>query len=341
MNIRTIKVAMAVFLAALPLVINAQETAYGGISIRAIVADDDIPATATKNIETKLQRALAANGIGDMDCTQRFIITAKVDVTSNDVVPSNPPRVSKKMDITLIVGDVIENKIYETCTITAAGIGTNDDKAFVSAFSRINPNNEELQSMLERAKAEIIGYYTANCSGIIANARSLAGQQKYDEAIARLMSVPDVCTECYKKCQNEAVEIYRKKLDNEFSALLNEAKNEWMHSKDAAAAAKVAEIISGIDPSWSGYSAVTALRNEISAKLSADEKREWEFKMKQYDDDQAFKKQQYEDERDFKMQQHNDEIANKILVIDACREIGVAWGENQSQTVTRNIVRLW
>lgn len=319
MNIRTIKVAMAVFLAALPLVINAQETAYGGISIRAIVADDDIPATATKNIETKLQRALAANGIGDMDCTQRFIITAKVDVTSNDVVPSNPPRVSKKMDITLIVGDVIENKIYETCTITAAGIGTNDDKAFVSAFSRINPNNEELQSMLERAKAEIIGYYTANCSGIIANARSLAGQQKYDEAIARLMSVPDVCTECYKKCQNEAVEIYRKKLDNEFSALLNEAKNEWMHSKDAAAAAKVAEIISGIDPSWSGYSAVTALRNEISAKLSADEKREWEFKMKQYEDDQKFRQS----------------------IVDACRAIGVAWGEGQPQSVTKSILRRW
>lgn len=318
MNIKTIKVAMAIFLAALPLVINAQETS-GGISIRAIVADDDIPATATNNIETKLQRALAANGIGDMDYTQRFVLTAKVNVTSNDVVPSNPPRVSKKMDITLIIGDVIENKIYETCTITAAGIGTNDDKAFVSAFSRINPNNEELQSMLARAKTEILEYYTTNCPGIIANAKSLAGQQKYDEAIARLMSVPDICMDCYKKCQNEAVEIYRKKLDNESSALLNEARNEWMHSKDATSAARVAEIISGIDPDWSGYSAVTALRDEISAKLSDNEKREWEFKMKQYEDGQKFKQS----------------------IVDACRAIGVAWGEGQPQSVTKNILRRW
>lgn len=330
MNIKIIKTALPAVLTVLPMTINAQETTTGSISIRAIVADEDIPATATKNIETKLQRALAANGIGDMDYTQRFVLTAKVDVTSNDVVPSNPPRVSKKMDITLIVGDVIENKIYETCTLTAAGIGTNDDKAFVSAFSRINPNNEELQSMLERAKSEIIGYYTANCSGIIANAKSLSGQQKYDEAIARLMSVPDVCTECYKKCQNEAVEIYRKKLDNESSALLNDAKNEWMHSKDAASAARVAEIIGGIDPDWSGYSAVTALRNEISAKLSADEKREWEFKMKQYEDEQALK-----------VRKQKDATEMQRDLIGVCREIGVAWGKGQPQTVTKNVIERW
>ena len=131
--------------------VAAQEHATG-ISLKAVVVDDDIPAAAVKNIETKLQRALASNGIGDMDNTQRFVLAAKVDVVQNDVMPSNPPRVSKKLDLTLMVGDVVENKIYETCTMSLAGIGTNDAKAFVSAFSRVNPNNEDLQTMLAAAK---------------------------------------------------------------------------------------------------------------------------------------------------------------------------------------------
>ena len=314
-----IKVLIAVFVTAvLSVPVTAQENALG-ISLKAVVADDDIPAAAVKSIETKLQRALASNGIGDMDYTQRFVLAAKVDVVQNDVMPSNPPKVSKKLDLTLMVGDVIENKIYETCTMALAGIGTNDAKAFVSAFSRVNPNNPELQAMLTAAKSEIMGYYKANCGNIISNANSLAGQQKYDEAIARLMSVPEVCKDCYEKCQAAAVKIFGQKLDADCSALLNKAENEWMHSKDAASAEKAAGIISRINPLWPDYPKVVKFRDEISAKLSDDEKREWDMMVKKYEDEQQFKQS----------------------IVNACREIGVAWGKNQPQTVTKNITRLW
>ena len=307
---RRIKTLMTACVAAILSVSVAAQEHATGISLKAVVVDDDIPTAVVKNIETKLQRALASNGIGDMDYTQRFVLAAKVDVVQNDVMPSNPPRVSKKLDLTLMVGD---------CTMSLAGIGTNDAKAFVSAFSRVNPNNEDLQTMLAAAKEEIMAYYENNCDYIISNANSLAGQQKYDEAIARLMSVPEVCKECYEKCRAAAVEIFEQKLDADCSALLNEAKNEWMYSKDAEAAAKVAGIISRINPLWPDYQEAVKFRDEISAKLSADEKREWDMTVKKYEDQQRFKQS----------------------IVDACREIGVAWGKNQPQTVTRNIARLW
>lgn len=314
-----IQILIAVFVAAVLSATAAAQEITSGISLKAVVADDDIPAAAVKNIEIKLQRALAANGIGDNDYTQRFVLAAKVDVLQNDVMPSNPPRVSKKLDLTLMVGDVVENKIYGTCTISLAGIGTNDTKAFVSAFSRVNPENEALQTMLAAAKEEIVAYYEDNCDYIISNANSLAGQRKYDEAIAGLMSVPEVCKDCYERCQAAAAEIFKQRLDADCTALLNEAKNVWMHSKDAESAAKVAGIISRIDPLWPDYPEVVKLRDEISAKLSADEKREWDMMVKKYEDEQQFKQN----------------------IVDVCREIGVAWGRNQPQTVTRNITRLW
>ena len=225
-----IKELITVFVAAILSVTVAAQDHTSGISLKAVVVDDDIPAAAVKNIETKLQRALASNGIGDMDYTQRFVLAAKVDVLQNDVLPSNPPKVSKKLELTLMVGDVVENKIYETCTMTLAGIGTNDAKAFISAFSRVNPNNEELQTMLASAKEEIMAYYEDNCDYIISNANSLASQQKYDESIARLMSVPACCQSSYERCQAAAAKIYGQRLNAECLVLLNEARNEWMHS---------------------------------------------------------------------------------------------------------------
>ena len=65
------------------------------------------------------------------------------------------------------------------------------------------------------------------------------------------------------------------------------------------------------------------LRNEvfgeIENKLQADAKRDWDFQMKKYEDNQAFKRS----------------------IVDACQAIGVAFGNGQPKNTTKNIVRKW
>lgn len=289
------------------------------ISMCAVVPEGDISAQAARNLETKLTRAIAANGFADNGYADRFVLTAQVDITSKDVVPSTPPRVSQKMDVTFMVGDVVENKVYSTCTVSLAGIGTNETKAFISAFSKVNPKQQDLQEMLQEAKEKILAFYTSHCNEIVTNARSLAGMQKYDEAIFRLVSVPNVCSDCYKQCQEAAVSIYEQKVDAEGVALLSQAKAVWMKQSDASGAQEVASIISRIDPKSQNYSEVEAFRNEVGSKLEADAKREWDFKMRQYEDNQAFKRS----------------------IVDACKAIGVAFGNGQPKNVTKTIVSRW
>ena len=60
---RRIKTLMAACVAAILSVSVAAQEHATGISLKAVVVDDDIPAAAVKNIETKLQRALASNGM--------------------------------------------------------------------------------------------------------------------------------------------------------------------------------------------------------------------------------------------------------------------------------------
>ena len=289
------------------------------ISINAQVVDEKLPEEAARNLETKLQSALTTNGYADNGYMERFVLTAKVDVTQKDVTPTTPARISEKMDITLIVGDVVENKLYASVTLQAAGIGTNENKTFINAFRNIKGDNPKIQQMLNEAKEKIVEYYTAQCSSIIQKAQSLTATQAYDEAIFHLTSVPNVCRDCFTQCQQKAGEVYQQKIDAQSKALLEKAKATWAANQNVQSASEVADIISHINPRSSNYTEVVALRSSVEQKLQADAKRDWDFKMKQYEDNQQFKRS----------------------IVDAVKAIGVAWASHRPQSVTTTVIRGW
>ena len=298
------------------LVSFAQNT--GSVSIHATVVDDAIPAEAAKNILTKMQRMLTSCNIID-NGADRFVLTARVNITSKDIAPTTPARISEKMEITFLVGDIVDNKLYESFTIESSGIGITEAKAFISAFQRINVNNQEIKAMLERAQAKIVDYYVNHCDDILTKANTLSSQQKYDEAMFYLMSIPDVCSDCYTRCQTTAANIYKRKLTAEGEVLLNKARNEWLSGMDAASANRAADIMAQIDPLSSVYPEVRKLQNNISTKLQADEQRAWQLKMK------------------------NIEESHKTArsIIDCVKSIGVEWASHQPTSVVKNIISRW
>lgn len=307
-----------ILLFALSLVLTS--ICYGqNISINAQVVDEKIPDEAARQLETKLQSALTANGYADNGYTERFVLTAKVDITQKDVTPTTPARISEKMDITLMVGDVMENKLYASVTFQAAGIGINENKAFISAFRNIKGDNPKISQMLSEAKTKILEYYTGNCPAIIQRAKGMAAKQDYAQALFLLTSVPDICGDCFTQCQQEAEIIYKQKIDSEAITLLEKAKTVWAANQNEQGANEVAEIISNINPKSANYAQVVSLRNNVSAKLQADAKREWDFKMKEY----------------------NDNLAYKRSLVDAAKAIGVAWGRNQPKTIYRTTIHHW
>ena len=298
------------------LVSFAQNT--GSVSIHATVVDDAIPAEAAKNILTKMQRMLTSCNIID-NGADRFVLTVRVNITSKDVAPTTPARISEKMEITFLVGDIVDNKLYESFTMESSGIGITEAKAFISAFQRINVNNQEIKAMLERARAKIVDYYVNHCDDILEKANTLSSQQKYDEAMFYLMGIPDVCSDCYKRCHSIAASIYDQKLTADGKVLLNKARNEWLAGQDYAAANRVADILVQINPQSSVYAEAMKLQNNISAKLQADEQCAWQLKMKKVEEGQKTARS----------------------VIDCVRSIGVAWASHQPTSVVKNIISRW
>ena len=295
---------------------EAQEE--GKVSINAFIADD-IPVEAAQYLQTKMQQAIVASGACDNGYAERFVMTSKIDVTQKDIAPTTPVRISLKLEISFFIGDVVANKLYESCSLSVAGIGTNETKAFISAFQKINSRSPELQAMIKAAKKEITDYFTQNCHEILTNAKTLASMEKYDESIYQLITVPNICEDCYKKCQQQATVYYQKQIDNETSDLLNKAKTEWLLRPTVEGASIVAVILGRANPLSSNYPEVVKFRNSISAKLQADARREWQLKIKQYEDSQAFKRS----------------------IVEGCRDIGMAWAKNQPTTIYKSIIRSW
>ncbi len=317
----------------------AQEDTYGRISINAFVPDDDnIPAEAARNLENKLKRMITTYGMADNGISERFIVTAKADITSKDILPTTPAKVSQKMDLTLYIGDIIENRVYSTTCLSVAGIGVNETKAFISAFQRLQLNTPKIQEFVEVAKQRIVDYYTSNCEAIIAESQRLAKSQQYDEAIYQLIQVPNICTDCFNRCQDAAAEIYQQKIDHDGTQLLHQAKNTWLTKKNYEAAEEALDLLSQIDIQSSALKDANAFADEINSKLRADEKREWEFKMKQYADQQAQKQREWE----FKVQEQANSHERSLASIEMFKSIGNAVASNLPRTINKTkIIRAW
>ena len=133
----------------------------GALRLLDLLPDrENIPPESKKLIQTKLSQLITDNGIADNDSFNRFVLTAKVIVISKDIVAGPPQRISQKIDVTLMIGDVIEDKVYESVTIPVLGIGQSEEKAFMAAFKNIKPSNNELRAFMERGKEKKLEDWT-------------------------------------------------------------------------------------------------------------------------------------------------------------------------------------
>ncbi len=318
---------------------------------------NDIPSEAGKQLERKMIQLLTANGISSQDTNNRFVMTAKADITSKDIVASTPQRISEKIDLTFIIGDMVENKVFETVTIPLIGIGINENKAYIAAINQVKPQKAELKEFLDNAKQKIVDYYAVRCSQIIKDAQKLASGNNYDEAIYQLMQVPDIC-DCSKDCQDLMID-YTIKRNNAIAAqMFNEAKARWAASPTSEGASEVADIIAEIPTNSSSQKDIDALVKSINKKLRDDEKRQWDFKMKQYKDAQEKEQREYQlrvdqqiadnkirekrleaenqqrqNEIESRERQQEEEQATRRRWIDAAKSVGLGFVNNLPKTI--------
>lgn len=334
------------------------ESFVGDIYISVVQPErNEIPQEAARQLENKMHQLITTNGIADSDPYGRFVITAKSFIVTKDIIGGAPQRISQKIDFTFMIGDIIENKVFESFTFSAIGIGINENKAYINAITKMKINSPQFKSFVDKAKEKIIQYYAARCEQIILEAKQQASTHDFQQAIYQLMQVPNIC-DCAEKCQTMMIEYYELYTEFTASELLNEAKSKWASSPNADGAAMAADVIAQIPAGTNIQSDLDALIAEINQKLREDEKRDWAFKMKQYEDEQsrqkrefALRKQQQEADIAYRNRQQaadneyrrNEQVARdqrRRLLIDACRQVGLAFAKNY-QPPTYNVKNIY
>jgi len=296
----------------LPIDLKSQNTVgkiddLGRISLTAYIPDqiEQIQPIAKNALENKLNQITTQNGIAGPKYNNRFILTANIVVVSKDITPTAPPMTALNLDINLYIGDGVDGILYSNTTITVKGVGANENKAYLDAIKNIKPSDLLIQKFVEKGKSKIIEYYNTRCDFLLKQSQALESQNKFEEAIFLLTSVPEVCKDCYEKSMNSIGPIFSKYIERECKKLLLNAKSTWAVSQTFETAEAVGEYLSQIDPKSSCYPEAISLAKEMSDRIRKINDREWELKQK-----------------------------TQIESIKAYREIGVAYGNGQPKTIT-------
>jgi len=116
-------------------------------------------------------------------------------------------------------------------------------------------------------------YYAENCSTIILSAQSEAKRQKFDASIALLASIPEA-TSCYPQTVRELDKVYAEYRKQQCNELLQQAQSLYS-GHNYLEALSILYDLNVFDISCS--SEAKSLSAKIEAKLTTDEKREWDF----------------------------------------------------------------
>ena len=319
---------------------------------------EGIPASAVKMLKNKLDQVTTKNGMGGSEVNPRFIITAAVNITTKDIIPGPPQMIAQNLDVTFFIGDAVDNVKFSSTTISLKGVGTNETKAFIGAFKTINPNKHELKELVNEAKAEIVAYYNSKCDFIKKEAASMVSQGNYDGAIYNLSLIPEVCQDCYYECLDLTTKYYQQKIDADCAQKLQESNAIWAAGLNGAAAQKCAAILKTVYPTANCQDNIKAFTTKVSAKLAADEKKAWEFKLKQYEDNIAKEKElmRIAEEKSIRDDEYRENTAQRDaayrekqasrnyeldkLRVNSYRKVAIEYARNQPKTMTYNNI-IW
>lgn len=198
----------------------------GRLAISTYIPDQisGITPEAKNYLETKLNQIVMQNGLGDAGWKSRFIISANVIVLTKDITPTAPPMHAVTLEIHMYIGDGVEGTQFANHTLSIKGVGSNETKAYTEALKNIRPRDGQYKNFIERGKQKIIEYYNSQCDFILKEALSLAEQKQYEYAIYKLLSIPDVCKECYFTAMDQATDIYKLKIANDCQKIVSESK---------------------------------------------------------------------------------------------------------------------
>ena len=268
---------------------------------------DGDPAVA-KTLATRLVTTLNKAGYSASANYGQFMITGRFDDIYKETVPGPPASTAVHTTLTLMVADILGNKVFASESFDLRGVGNSQQRAYLNALGRINATNQSLESFLASAQSQVINYFDNNYKSFLAKARVAATQHNFDEALYYAGIVPQ-CSKGYEEAEKMLLKYYQEYIDYEGIRLLNAARHAFAISPNAEGAVEAYALLEQIDPSSAVWSQAMTFAEEVKRQT----KKEYDFEVHQ---------------------KYEDALNIELRKIDAARQIGVAFGQGQAPATT-------
>jgi hypothetical protein len=261
----------------------------GKISLSVVIPEyiENLNDSQISKLDTKISQIITASGLSDSGYNNNFIIYPKFAINETNVVEGGMQNITVvNAELSLFIKQVDNNILFSSISKTIKGSGSSKELAIANAISKIVTNDSEYKTFIEKSKSKIIQYYETKCTDIIKKSDALVKTQQFEEALGLLMSVPDVVS-CHNQVQVKAMEAYKGFQKKNCTKQIQLARNA-LATNDYSG---TLNILSEIDPASPCFTESQALAKSAETKVNAEEKKQWDFEMKQYNDTVSLEKQ--------------------------------------------------
>ena len=289
-------------------------TEFGKIALSVIMPEnvDGLDFSQLSKLETKITQIVSNSGMAASGYNNNFVIYPKFAIYETNVVEGGMENITVvTCEMSMFIKQVDNNILFSSISKQLKGSGKTKLIALTNAISKIPTNDKDFQLFIETGKSKIVAYYDSKCGDIISRSESLAKMQDYEQALGLLMSVPEEVN-CYGKVQEKSIEVYKAYQNQKCISQLQEAKVEIAANNYNSAL----NILSQIDPSTTCFKESQTLIENTATKVDQEEKKQWEFQMKEYSDNVALQK----------------------LRINAIKEVAVAYYNSKPNTLNYNYI---
>lgn len=264
------------------------DTELNSISLSVILPDNSeyLTQKTLSKIETKIQHIVSRNGISGKGYSNEFLIYPKFEIYDVATVTGMRNLIAIEVEFSLFIQQYSTRKIYASYSKSLKGSGTSKQKALNNAISKISTSDPKLKAFINSGKEKIIVYYESNCDQLRKDADAHIQMKQYRRAIAVLATIPREAKKCYESVQQKSVEAYnayQKQLckENIIVAKTKLASNDYKGALHT---------LRYIDPSSPCAKEAESLITQSAKKIDAKERKEWNLKLKVYNDNYNLKK---------------------------------------------------
>jgi len=294
----------------------AQTTSViGKIALSVVMPEnvDGLNISQISKLQTKISQIVTVSGLGASGYNSNFVIYPKFAIYESNIVEGGMQNIHiVTAELSLFIKQVDNNLLFSTISRPLKGSGRTKVLAITNAISKIPTSDPEFKTFIATGKFKIIQYYETKCLDIIKKSDSYVKMQQYEQALGLLMSVPEEVSSCYNQIQDKAIEAYKAYQTQRCSELIQKAKTTLASNNYLGAL----NILSQIDPSATCFNEAQSLAQTAEVKVNAEERKQWDFQMKKYNDAVSLEKQR----------------------IEAIKEIAISYYKSQPTSVNYNYI---